>query len=71
MKYYYEEICDIEEKYKEDKNENLCYQDIYIKVFLEYIEKFIDKDRRKAEKVLDILRINKKNYQIDNSRELE
>lgn len=71
LKYYYQEICDIEKKYKEDKNESLCYQEIYKKVFFEYIEKFIDKDRRKAEKVLDILKINKRNYQIDNSRELE
>lgn len=71
LKYYYQEICDIEKKYNEDKNESLCYQEIYKKVFFEYIEKFIDKDRRKAEKVLDILKINKRNYQIDNSRELE
>lgn len=69
LKSYYQEIYDIEELYKKDRSESLCYQDIYKRIFLEYIEKFIDKDRKKAERILEILGINKLNYQIDRVKE--
>lgn len=64
---YYKEIHELEKLYEKDKNETLYYEEIYKRIFLENIERFISRTGKKGEKMLSILGINQSNYQIYNS----
>lgn len=69
LKAYNKEVSDIEQLYNQNNGIYLSYEDIYKRNFLDHIEKFINEDRKKAEEILSILRINKSSYQIDSSKE--